>query len=223
MPSDTIDVLAIGDNEFPFHRFEEMGPYIADAVESSRIDVTLTTEKAALADPGTDVVLDYLTDSTLTDGQQEGLLSFVADGGGYLGVHCASDLTSTVPVDDEDVIDKRDEPIEGLRELVGGHFLTHPEQSAYGVRVVDSHHPITVDLPDLRVFDEPYVLDVSDSVRVLARMDHPEHADMPVLWVQEYGEGRSAYCSIGHTVSTLSDPHVAALLRDCVRWSADAA
>lgn len=221
MSSDTIDVLAIGDNEFPFHRLEEMGTYIADAVGTSRIDVTLTTEKAALADVDADVVLDYLTDSTLTDGQQEGLLSFVADGGGYFGLHCASDLTSTVPVDDEDVLDSRDEPIPELRELVGGHFLTHPEQAAYDVRIVDSHHPITVSAPDLRVFDEPYVVDVDDSVRVLARMDHPEHADMPVLWVQEYGDGRSVYCSIGHTVSTLSNPDVAALLRRCVRWSAD--
>ncbi|WP_114576534.1 ThuA domain-containing protein [Saliphagus sp. LR7] len=220
MTSDPIDVLAIGDNDFPFHRFEEMGPHIADAVGSERIDVALTTEKGALEAPDADVVLDYLTDSTLTDGQQEGLLSFVKSGGGYFGLHCASDLTSTVPVDDEDVLDSRDEPIEELRDLVGGHFLTHPEQSAYGVRIVDSHHPITVSAPDLRVFDEPYVVDVSESVRVLARMDHPDHADMPVLWVQEYGDGRSAYCSIGHTVSTLSNPDVAALLRNCVRWSA---
>lgn len=222
----TVDcsVLAIGGNRFPFHRFEEMGPHIADALESKRVDVTLTTDRDDLVDlSGYDVVLDYLTDSTFTDEQQDGLLSFVENGGGYLGLHCASDLSSTVPEDPEDVIDKRDEPFPELLELVGGHFLTHPEKSTYDVRVVDSHHPITASLPDLRVFDEPYVVDVDpDAIRVLARMDHPEHADMPVVWVRDHGDGRVCYISIGHTVSTVTDPAVGALLRRAVRWSADA-
>lgn len=217
-----IEVLAIGDNGFPFHRFETRGPQLKRAVSSDDVDVTLTTDPAALCSlESTDVVLDYLTDSTLSEVQLDGLRSFVEGGGGYVGIHCAADLTSKRPADPEDVLDSRERPVPELREMLGGHFLTHPEKTTYDVTVVDSHHPITASLPDLTVYDEPYVLDVdTDRVRVLARMDHPEHADVPACWVREHGAGRICYCSIGHTTSTLTDPAVCDLFRRAVRWAA---
>jgi type 1 glutamine amidotransferase len=213
-------ILAIGDNRFPFHRFEERGPQLA-AVFDERIELTLTTEGATLADlSGYDVVLDYRTDSTLTDAQRDGLLSFVEAGGGYAGVHCAADLTSVEPDDPDAVIDSRGEPFPAQRELLGGHFITHPEQSVVDVRIVDHHHPITAGVDDVSVWDEPYVLDVDDDVRVLARMDHPEHADMPVAWVKSYGEGRVFYCSLGHGTPSLTDAGGRRLIRNGTRWVA---
>lgn len=213
-------VLAIGGNRFPFHRFEERGPLLAAAL-GDRVDVTLTTNKNALTDLADyDVVLDYLTDSSLTDAQRDGLLSFVEDGGGYVGIHCASDLTSTEPADPDDVIDSRDEPFPELRDLIGGHFITHPAQTAFDVHVVDQYHPITTDLDDIRVWDEPYVVDVDDDVRVLARMDHPEHADTPVVWVKDYGDGRVFYSSLGHGEAALTHDTVCDLIDRGVRWAA---
>jgi len=213
-------VLAIGGDRFPFHRFEDRGPEIA-AVLSDVADVTLTTDRGDLVDlAGYDVVLDYLTDSTLTDEQRDGLLSFVADGGGYVGLHCAADLTSTAAGDPDELIDARDEPFPELRDLIGGHFLTHPEQTRFDVHVVDHYHPITADLGDVTVWDEPYVVDVDDDVRVLARMDHPEHADTPVAWTRPYGDGRVFYCSLGHGTPAVTNDGVGALLRNGVRWAA---
>lgn len=213
-------LLAIGGNRFPFHRFEDRAPEIADAFDD-RIDVTLTTDKDDLVDlSGYDAVLDYLTDSSLTDDQREGLLSLVGDGGGYVGIHCASDLTSTEPDDPDDVIDFHDDPFPELRELIGGHFITHPEQAALGISVVDHHHPITAAMDDLTVWDEPYVVDVDDDVRVLARMDHPEHADTPVVWVKTYGDGRVFYSSLGHGTPSLTHDGVQRLVREGTRWAA---
>lgn len=85
--------------------------------------------------------------------------------------------------------------------------------------VVDSHHPVTADLDGFRVWDEPYRLDVGD-VRVLARMDHPELGDVPVAWVQAYGDGRSCYCSLGHGPHALANDGVRALLGAGARWAA---
>lgn len=214
-----LSVLAIGGNRFPFHRFDETGPLFADALDAA--DVTLTTDRDALTDLSEyDVVLDYLTDSTLADEQRDGLLSFVRNGGGYVGVHCAADLTTTEADDPDELIDGRDEPFPELRELLGGHFVTHPEQTTFDVRIVDSYHPITASLDDIRVWDEPYVLDVyADDVRVLARMDHPEHADMPVAWVREFDDGRVFYSSLGHGEPALRDEGVRELLRRAVRWA----
>ncbi|WP_254274580.1 ThuA domain-containing protein [Haloarcula marina] len=213
-------VLVIGGNRFPFHRFEDRGPEIAAAFDD-RIDVTLTTDKHDLVDlSGYDAVLDYLTDSSLTEAQLEGLTSFVADGGGYVGIHCASDLTSTEADDPEDVIDFHDEPFPELRELIGGHFITHPEQAALDIHVIDHHHPVTAAMDDLTVWDEPYVVEADDDVRVLARMDHPEHADMPVVWVKEYGDGRVFYSSLGHGTPSLTHEGVQRLVREGTRWAA---
>lgn len=212
-------VLAIGGNRFPFHRFEERGPEISAAF-NDRIDVTLTTEKNDLIDlTEYDAVLDYLTDSSLTDDQREGLLSFIEAGGGYVGIHCASDLTSTESDDPTSVIDSRDDPFPALRKLIGGHFITHPEQTTLDIHVVDHHHPITASINDLTVWDEPYVVDVDDDVRVLARMDHPQHADTPVVWVKEYGNGRVFYNSLGHGTSSLTHDDVQSLIRKGTRWA----
>ena len=123
-----------------------------------------------------------------------------------------------VPEDPADVIDSREEPISKLRELIGGHFVTHPEQTTFHVRIVDHYHPITATRSDFRVWDEPYVLDVNKDIRVLARMDHPDHGDMPVAWTHKYGEGRVFYCSLGHTESSLTNPTVGDLLDSAVRW-----
>lgn len=216
-----LSVLGIGGNRFPFHRFEEVGPLLADALESSDVDVELTTDRDALTDlDAYDVVLDYLTDSTLADEQRDGVLSFVEGGGGYVGLHCAADLTTTAADDPDELIHARDEPVPELRELLGGHFVTHPEQATFDVRVVDSHHPITADLDDLRVWDEPYDVAVDpDEVRVLARMDHPGLGDTPVLWVRDPGDGRLCYCSVGHTDAALAHEGVGELLRRAVRWA----
>lgn len=211
-------VLLIGGDRFPFHRFETNRPFLEAALPDD-VAVTATTEKADLEDLSAyDAVVDYLTDSTLTDAQRHGLLSFVADGGGYLGVHCAADLTTTAPDDPDDLMDSRDEPFSELREFVGGHFLTHPAQTRFEVSVVDHYHPVTTTLTDFAVWDEPYVLDVDDDVRVLARMDHPEHADMPVVWTREHGDGDVLYCSLGHGEPSLTNAHVRTLLADGVRW-----
>lgn len=210
----TINVLAIGGNRLPYHPFDVHGPALERALQTDAIDVTLTTARDELESISDfDVLVDYLTDSTLEDRQLAGVLDFVEDGGGYVGLHCAADLTSRRG-------DNREQPISVLRELIGGHFLEHPQPSTFTVNVVDSHHPITADLDHFEVWDEPYVLDVDPAVRVLLRMDHPENGDMAVAWVKEYGDGRVLYCSLGHDWPALEHDTVRQLLRRGVRWTA---
>jgi type 1 glutamine amidotransferase len=209
-------VLVLGENTFPFHEIEAKADYFADILADH--DVTVTTDRDALTGEY-DVLVDYLTDSTLTDEQLDALLAHVAEGGGYVGVHCASDLTSTAPDDPDEVIDHREEPFPELRELVGGHFLTHPEQSEYGVDIVDDH-PVVAGVEDFSVFDEPYQVEADDDVRVLARMDHPDLEAYPVVWTNE-SEGRVAYISVGHTDETFETDAFRRLLTNAVAWATD--
>ncbi|MFW6437025.1 MAG: ThuA domain-containing protein [Halococcoides sp.] len=215
-----LQALLIGDTAFPFHDIGEIGPYIASALESEGVAVDLTSDPEDFVDlPGSDydVVVDYTTDSDLTDEQVSGLSDFVTAGGGYAGVHGASGVTLTTPDDPDEVVGTLDDPHPELRELVGGQFVDHPEMSAFDVRIVDSHHPITIDLADFRVYDEPYRVE-TDDVRVLARMDHPEVGDQPVAWVQAVGDGRSFYSSLGHTRRSFEGGPLA-LLGAGVRWA----
>ena len=218
----TTRVLAIGETTFPFHDFDEMGPLFEEILDD-RYDLTLTTDCEALTDLGEyDVLLDYLTDSTLTDEQRDGLLSFVRGGNGYVGVHCASDLTSVASEDDPGSIDHNDEPFPELRELVGGHFLTHPDKSEFGVRIVDGDHPITAGVEDFSVYDEPYQVEYDEDLHVLARMEHPDLEDYPVAWTKPYGDGRVYYLSLGHTREAFENDAFLAILRIGIDWAADA-
>lgn len=213
-----IEALLIGDNGI--HDFDGKAPLIGSALGDDT-DVQRTTDRAMLVDCSNyDVVVDYLTDSSLTTAQVEGLRSFVRDGGGYLPIHCAADLTSYV--DDSGDLVGREEPVAELRELIGGHFIGHPEQSPFEVTVVDSEHPVTDSVADFQVMDEPYQVAVDeDRLHVLARMDHPDlEADYPVVWVRESGAGRICYSSLGHTDEALEHETHRRILQNAIQWVA---
>lgn len=215
--ADPTSVLLIGENTFPFHEFDEMAPRIENALGDG-VAVTRATNRDALHSlDDYDVLADYLTDSTLTRDQRDALTSFVSDGGGYLGIHCAADITSTH--DGSGGIDHRDEPFPELRELLGGHFIGHPEQSTFRVDIVDTEHPVTGGVEDFKVFDEPYTVEYDeDAVRVLARMDHPDLDDYPVAWVRTHGNGNVCYVSLGHTAEAFENQQYRRLLRNAVQW-----
>jgi type 1 glutamine amidotransferase len=212
-------VLVLGENTFPFHAIAEKTDQFASILDE--FDVTVTDDRAALTGEY-DVLVDYLTDSTLSTAQREALLAHVDAGGGYVGVHCAADLTSTAADDPDALIDSREEPFPALREIVGGHFLDHPEQSEFTVRVDEdtADHPILDGVADFSVFDEPYQVTADDDVRVLARMDHPDLEAYPVVWTNE-SRGRIAYVSLGHTDEAFEHDGFRTLLRNAVAWAAE--
>jgi type 1 glutamine amidotransferase len=213
--------LVLGESTFPFHDIADAAPHLRAALARANVDATVTSDREALTALGAyDVVVDYITDSGFTDAQRDGLLSFVSDGGGYAGVHGASDLTSVAGPDGG--LEANEEPFPEMRTMLGGHFLGHPEQQDLSVSVTDPGHPITAGLDSFTVFDEPYDLDVDDDVHLLAEMDHPESGDVPVAWAKRYGRGRVAYCSLGHTEAALTHDAVQALVGRGARWAAGA-
>lgn len=224
-----VSALLLGDDVFPWHDVHERGPEIEAALGDS-VAVETTTDRDRLLDlEEFDVFVDYLSDSTMTDEQREALFSFVESGGGYLGIHCAVDLTSTH--DGAGGIDARDEPFPELRALLGGHFLGHPEEGTFSVEI-ERDHPITDGVEDFEVYDEPYRVDVdtdanadADAVTVLARMDHPaaDMDDYPVLWVKEYGDGTVGYCSLGHTTESFEHETHRRILRNAIGYITDGA
>ena len=210
-------VLLFGDNAYPFHRLEEMEAPLRGALGPDPDIVSSTNPDDLLTLDQYDVIVDYTTDTGWTDAQIAALDDYVSGGGGYLGIHCATVLDSIASADPDETSTKREEPQPILRKLIGGHFIGHPEQSEFVVRI-EVDHPVTNGVEDFPVFDEPYRMSVADDITVLARMDHPDLDTHPVVWVREHGNGRVCYISIGHTEEVLEASETRRLIQNALTW-----
>ena len=152
---------------------------------------------------GYEVVLWLSTTGDVLDpGQQAAFERYVQGGGGYVGVHAASDT-------------EYDWPWYG--RLVGAYFNGHPAQQTATVKVAGRSNPATQGLPRRwERFDEWYNFrDYTDgSVRVLARLDESTYDagatamgdDHPIAWCHAFDGGRAFYTGMGHTDASYQEP-----------------
>lgn len=157
------------------------------------------------------VLIDYLTDSRMSELGYFGLQSFIDAGGGYVGLHCAANLTLTTD-------GRLDEPIPEMVELIGGYFVDHSESSRFEVSLTDSTHPVLHGVTDFTIFDEPYLVRCNEG-QVLAQINHLQIPDTPVLWTRKIGKGRICYCSIGHTDEAFRIQEFQRILVNSVYWA----
>ncbi len=204
----------------PNHGFDKSAPVIADALgRADGIDVTLTDDRSILASPSRrdfDVCVlgtgfsrrERQPDGTivnhkdLTDEQERGLFDFVRAGKGFVGIHGTGWWIGG----------------EAIR-LVGGHANWHPPGLEFGVRIVDSDHPITQGIADFSLHDEIYMSAWDPAIHVLATATWAER-DHPMAWTHRYGDGRVFYTTLGHSAGTFEVPAVRSMLANAARWAA---
>lgn len=139
------------------------------------------------------VIFLSTTGDVLDHYQQADFERYIQSGGGYVGVHAASDT-------------EYDWPWYG--KLVGGYFESHPP----GVHEAHLHkketaHPATDSLPgDWVRTDEWYNFrDLNNEVKVLLTIDEKTYQggkngdNHPMSWFHEYDGGRIFYTALGHT------------------------
>ncbi len=131
----------------------------------------------------------------LSEGQKRALLEFVHEGGGFVGVHNASDTLYGFPE---------------YGEMLGGYFNGHPWTQEVYVIVEDGSHPSTRHLPRrFKVFEEVYtfrewsrekthVLISLDASSVDLSKGNRADNDYALAWCHEYGRGRVFYTAFGH-------------------------
>lgn len=146
------------------------------------------------------VVFLSTTGNVLDGNQQAAFERYIRNGGGFAGVHSATDT-------------EYDWPWYG--GLVGAYFQSHPDIQRATIRLEDSTHPSTVGLPAVwSRTDEWYNfrLNPRGQVKVLAKLDEATYsgglmgADHPASWCQLYDSGRSWYTAGGHTKESFSEP-----------------
>jgi len=139
------------------------------------------------------------TTGNILDYKQEAAFErYIQAGGGYVGIHSATDT-------EYDWI--------WYARLVGANFESHPKQQNAKINVVDKNHPSTKHLPDTwERFDEWYNFkNLNKDVHVLATIDEKSYEggkmgdDHPMAWYHEYDGGRSFYTEFGHTEESYVD------------------
>lgn len=155
------------------------------------------------------------TGDVLNSTQQAAFESYVAGGGGYVGVHAASDT-------------EYDWPWYG--GLVGAYFASHPATQQATIKVEDRASPSTSHLPQRWTRTDEwynYRANPRAAVKVLASLDETSYSggtmgDHPIAWCQDYRGGRSWYTGLGHTDESYADPAFTTMLLGGIQTAARA-
>ena len=163
------------------------------------------SEDASLFNDGTlakykTVIFLNTTGDVLNGDQMAAFQRYIEAGGGFVGIHSASDTEHHWP---------------WYGNLVGAYFSSHPVIQPATVKVEDFTNPSTAFLPpEWQRTDEWYNFDRNPrgTVHVLATVLEDTYsggtmgADHPIAWCHPYDGGRAWYTAGGHTIASYSEP-----------------
>ncbi|TDC56533.1 DUF1349 domain-containing protein [Micromonospora sp. KC207] len=156
------------------------------------------------------------TGDVLAADQQAAFERYIQGGGGYVGIHAASDTEYSWS---------------WYGDLVGAYFASHPTNQQATIKVEDHAHPSTATLPDRwSRYDEWYNFQSNPrgDVHVLASLDETSYtpgsgamgADHPTAWCHDFDGGRAWYTGGGHTQQSFAEPEFLAHLLGGIRTAA---
>lgn len=158
------------------------------------------------------IVFLNTTGDILDQAQKAAFERYIQAGGGFLGIHSATDTEYNWP---------------WYGKLVGGYFNGHPEIQDAVIDVIDKEHPSTEHLPDKwKRKDEWYNFkNLNPEVKVLATLNessykggkNPDHH--PIVWYHEFDGGRSFYTGGGHTSESYQDSVFLQHLLGALQWT----
>ena len=132
------------------------------------------------------------TGDILDASQQKAFEGYIQSGGGFVGIHAATDTEYDWP---------------WYTRLVGGQFASHPQIQDAELECVDHNHSTTKFLPKRwKRKDEWYNFkNLSDRNNVLLNLDEKTYTggkngeNHPAAWYKEFDGGRMFYTAGGHT------------------------
>ena len=173
------------ENQFSVDATEDAGAFTSKNLARYRAVVWLNT-----------------TGDVLDAAQQDDFERYIQAGGGYVGVHSATDT-------------EYDWPWYG--RLAGAWFNGHPgnpnvRKATY--RVLDKSHPSTVGMPDTWDREDEFYnfKSIDPTIHVLIEIDEKSYEGgtngdhHPMSWYHDFDGGRAWYTNMGHTEATYSEP-----------------
>ena len=191
----------------------QMGSARGFSVDASEDASTFSDESLARYKA---VVFLSTTGDVLNPAQEAAFERFIRRGGGFVGVHSATDT-------------EYDWPFYGA--LVGAYFAGHPDIQTATIQIEDARTPAAASLP--RAWprrDEWYNFRSNPraAVHVLATLDERRYTggtmapDHPIMWSHTYEGGRSFYTALGHTQESFSETAFVDHLGRAILWAAGA-
>jgi type 1 glutamine amidotransferase len=163
------------------------------------------------------VIILNTTGDILTPDQQAAFERFIQRGGGFVGIHAATDTETEWP---------------WYGRLVGTYFAHHPDIQQAALRVVDPTHVSTRHLPTTWTrTDEWYSFreHPGPHVAVLITIDETTYeggrmgAHHPISWYHQYDGGRAWYTAMGHTEASYAEPWLQSHIVGGILWAAGVA
>ncbi len=208
-----LEVLFLGDNGH--HRPIDRVPAIMEALGSKGINFTYT-DKLADLNPETlgkyDALMLYANWDSIAPTQADALLDFVAQGKGFLPIHCASYCFRNNP----EVV-----------KLIGGQFWRHTMDTIQPVWTKPDH-PALAGVQPFKAWDETYlheklqpdnIILTERTIQADQAKDKPGKTTEPYTWVRTHGKGRVFYTAYGHDERTWSKPEFQQLLEKGILWA----
>ena len=171
--------------------------------EANKFTVEATEDSLAFTDANLSkyaaVIFLSPTMNVLGEAEQKAFENYIHKGGGFVGIHAATDCEYDWP---------------WYVKMVGASFLSHPQQQVAKIIVKDKNNPSTKHLPAVwERKDEWYNFkNMNPDVHVLLAIDESSYTggkngdNHPMAWYHEYDGGRAFYTELGHTDESFSDP-----------------
>ena len=171
--------------------------------EANKFTVETTEDSLAFTDANLSkyaaVIFLSPTMNVLGEAEQKAFENYIHKGGGFVGIHAATDCEYDWP---------------WYVKMVGASFLSHPQQQVAKIIVKDKNNPSTKHLPAVwERKDEWYNFkNMNPDVHVLLAIDESSYTggkngdNHPMALYHEYDGGRAFYTELGHTDESFSDP-----------------
>ena len=159
------------------------------------------------------IVFLNTTGNILNDEQQNAFQKYIQAGGGFVGIHSATDTEYDWP---------------WYNNLVGAFFESHPKPQVALYSVVNKNHPAVTFMPDtLRRFEEIYNFKSfkKELVNVLITVDEKSYTGgkmgdyHPIAWYHNYDGGRAFYTEWGHHPEAFTEPLFLQHIAAAINWA----
>ncbi|MFK7770080.1 MAG: PVC-type heme-binding CxxCH protein [Mariniblastus sp.] len=205
-----LNLLFMGDNghHLPSRRFQELAPALAKRGIILRYTDKMESLNAETLSKFDGLVL-YANIDRIEDEQAKAVLEFVANGKGFVPLHCATYCWRN----NAEIV-----------ALMGGQFQRHGGQ-VFSTEIQQTDHPIMKGFEGFTSWDETYIHhkhNEKDRV-VLEYRGEGEQAKgntrEPWTWVRTHGKGRVFYTAWGHDQRTFDQPGFHNLVERGIRWA----
>jgi len=201
-------------------------------LEEHGFDVQIEDSNETYADEAlmarTDLVVQSVTMSEISDQAFVGLAAAVRRGTGLVGWH--GGIADSYRANSD------------YLQLIGGQFATHPSKDpaqrvgdetdnflTHTVHVTElgRAHEITAGIEDFTLTTEQYWVLHDDLIDVLATTTHPVQPyhpwhrpiTSPVVWTRLWGDGRVVVVTPGHSLDVLRETNVQAIIERGILWA----